>query len=188
MAITRFKNWWFLAVNGILFLLFGFLVILNTREAIEAMIKIFGYAMLGIGILVMIFGINNFRKDKQAGLILFESIAVIAIGLILGFFPQASIQLFMILAGIWIVIMGIIQLAVLATLREAPKLKNGLLINGLLTLALGIALFFDPFSWAVFLVKMIGVLALLFGILLIIFSFLLQKAMKKELDAPKITK
>ena len=180
MVEKKFKNWWFLAVNGIIFILFGLMVLFNTNEAIQAMIKYFGACLLVLGVILLIVGINNFRKDKQSGLVLFESIAVIAIGLVLAFFPDASVNLFMILVGVWFVIMGIVQLAILATLRDFSSFKNGLLINGLLTLGLGISLFFHPFSWAVFLVKIIGILAVLFGILLIWFSFLLRKVILSE--------
>ncbi|MCK9421064.1 MAG: DUF308 domain-containing protein [Bacteroidales bacterium] len=189
MATKRFKNWWFLALNGIIFVLFGILILLNTPDFIKTMITYFGIVLLVFGAILLIIGVNNFRKEKQAGMILYESIAAIAIGLILTFFPEGSVNLFMILVGVWIIIIGIIQLVILANLKESSSsLKNGLLINGLLTIALGIALFFNPFSWAVFLVKLIGVLAAIFGLLLICFSFVLRSVSTSDTTAPQAIK
>ena len=188
MATKRFKNWWFLALNGIIFVLFGILILLNTPDFIKTMITYFGIVILVLGVILLITGINNFRKEKQAGMILFESIAAIAIGLILTFFPEGSTNLFMILAGVWIVIIGIIQLVIFANLKESSSLKNGLLINGLLTIALGIALFFNPFSWAVFLVKVVGVLAAIFGLLLITISFFFRSFSASDPETPQVIK
>lgn len=188
MATKRFKNWWFLALNGIIFVLFGLLILFTSREDVKDIIRYFGITILVSGVIILIVGINNFRKEKQAGMILFESIAAIAIGLILTFFPEASVNLFMILIGVWIIIIGVIQLVILANLKESSSLKNGLLINGLLTIALGIALFFNPFSWAVFLVKVVGVLAAIFGLLLICISFFLRSVSASDQETPQAIK
>jgi uncharacterized membrane protein HdeD (DUF308 family) len=55
-----------------------------------------------------------------------------------------------------------------------------MLLNGLLTIGLGAVLLFNPFLWALFLVKIIGALAALFGILLIYFSLVLRKVKAVE--------
>ncbi|MEI7981450.1 MAG: DUF308 domain-containing protein [Bacteroidota bacterium] len=188
MATKHLKNWWFLSVNGIIFLLFGLLILFTSSEDIKIIIRYFGMAILLFGVIILLIGINKFRKEKQAGMILFESIAAITIGLILTFFPEASASLFMILVGVWIVIIGIIQLVILANIKETSSLKNGLLINGLLTIALGIALFFNPFAWAVFLLKLIGVLAALFGLLLVYFSFVIRTVSASDQTAPQAIK
>jgi uncharacterized membrane protein HdeD (DUF308 family) len=52
--------------------------------------------------------------------------------------------------------------------------KNLLLLNGLLTIALGVALLFNPFQWGIFLIKVIGAFAAIFGILLVYFSLKLR--------------
>lgn len=87
------------------------------------------------------------------------------------FFPQSSVSLFLILIGIWAIMIGVIQLVVLINLKHVVKSKNIIMINGLLTIGLGIALLFNPFQWAIFLIKLIGLLAAAFGIILTWFAF-----------------
>jgi uncharacterized membrane protein HdeD (DUF308 family) len=180
METRRFKNWWFLAVNGCIFTIFGFLILFFTEEAIKTILLYFGVLMLAGGAVMLLAGINNIRRDKAGAMILVESIVAMAIGIALVFFPEASVAVFLIMIGIWIIIMGIIQLVIIVNIRGEIANKNLLLINGLLTIALGAVLLFNPFQWALFLIKIIGAFAALFGILLIYFSLVLRKIKPRE--------
>ena len=174
METRRFKNWWFLAVNGLIFTLFGILILFFTQEFIKTMLLYFGVVMLVGGAIMLVAGINNIRRDKSAGMLLVESIVAIAIGIALIFFPAASVALFLIMIGIWAIIIGIIQLVIIVNIKGELAGKNLLLLNGLLTIALGAVLLFNPFQWAIILVKIIGAFAAIFGILLVYFAFVLR--------------
>lgn len=175
MEAKRFKNWWFLAVNGCIFILFGILILFFTQEFIKTLLLYFGIVMFAGGAVLLLAGINNIRRDRAGAMILVESIVALATGIALVFFPQVSVAIFLIMIGIWAIIIGIIQLVILVNLRGVMKEKNMLLLNGLLTIALGIALLFNPFQWAVILLKAIGLAAALFGVLLVYFSFVLRR-------------
>ena len=175
METRRFKNWWFLAVNGCIFALFGLLMLFFTQDFIKTILLYFGIVMLAGGVILLLAGINNIRRDKSGAMILVESIVAMAIGIALIFFPEASAAVFLIMIGIWAIIIGIIQLVIIVNIKSEIANKNLLLLNGLLTIALGAVLLFNPFQWAIFLVKIIGALAAIFGFLLIYFSFVLRK-------------
>jgi uncharacterized membrane protein HdeD (DUF308 family) len=175
METRRFKNWWFLAVNGLIFTLFGALILFFTQEFIKTLLLYFGIVMLVGGVVMLVAGINNIRRDKSAGMLLAESIVAIAIGIALIFFPEASVALFLIMIGIWAIIIGIIQLVIIVNAKGVISGKNLMLLNGLLTIALGAVLLFNPFQWAIILVKIIGAFAAIFGILLVYFAFVLRR-------------
>jgi uncharacterized membrane protein HdeD (DUF308 family) len=183
MEPKPFKNWWFLALNGIIFALFGLLLIFNTVEFIRTLVMYIGFGFLAMGIILAIAGLNRIMKDRSAAMILFEAIAGIAIGLLLVIFPDRSWELFMILIGVWFIVIGIIQLIVLVN-GKALANKNGLLINSLLTIVLGVLLFFNPLDWGAFFGKLIGVLSLLFGVALIYFSLALRSGKGPEISKP----
>ena len=186
METKRFKNWWFLAVNGLIFIVFGCLLLFFTQEVIKTLVLYFGILMLAGGAVLLLTGMNNIRKDKSAAVIMAESIACIAIGLALIFFLQASVALFLMMIGIWAIIIGIVQLVVIVNIKRSLNNKNVLLINGLLTIALGIALLFNPFEWAVFMGKIIGIFSGLFGIILVYFSFVLRSVKNMENTDPYV--
>ncbi len=175
METRRFKNWWFLAVNGCIFTIFGVMLLFFTAESIKTILVYFGIVMLAGGAVMLLTGINNIRRDKAGAMILVESIVAVAIGIGLIFFPEVFAKLFLIMIGIWAIIIGIVQLVIMVNIKGEIANKNILLINGLLTIALGAVLLFNPFLWAIFLVKMIGVFAALFGILMIYFSLVLRR-------------
>lgn len=163
-----------MAVNGCIFILFGILILFFKAEVIKTILLYFGIVMLAFGIIMLVMGINNLRRDKAGAMMLVESIVAMAIGLALISFPQASISLFLIMIGVWAIIMGIIQLVIIVNYKGDLPNKNLLMLNGLLTIALGASLLFNPFQWALFIVKIIGGFAMLFGVLLVYFSFVLR--------------
>jgi uncharacterized membrane protein HdeD (DUF308 family) len=174
METTHYKNWWFLALNGCLFTIFGLLILFFTQEFIKTILIYIGIVMLAGGAILLFAGINNLRRDKAGAMVLAESIIAVAIGLALLFFPAASVKLFLVLMGIWAIVVGIIQLVIIVNIKGEISGKNLFLLNGLVTIGLGILLLFNPFQWALFLVKIIGGAAALFGILLICFAFVLR--------------
>lgn len=180
MEKRKYSNWWFLGVNGLVFALFGLLIVFLGEEDIRTLLRYIGVVMLVVGGVLLGWGINSVRKDKAAGMVLVEAIASLAIGIALLFFPQASVSLFLILTGIWAIIIGIIQLVIIINVGNTLRIKNLMMVNALLTIAMGVSLLFNPFQWAVIIVRMIGVLATLFGLLLVWFSFNLRSLKEEE--------
>ncbi|MFH1159761.1 MAG: DUF308 domain-containing protein [bacterium] len=186
MERTGKKNWWFLAVNGLILILFGSLLLFFTKPVIETLVFYFGLVILVGGIILLLTAIYYLIKDKRAGMILFESIISIAIGVIIMLFPGDSLKVFLVLVGVWSIIIGVVQLVVLMNVKDGMASKNLLLLNGLLTIGFGVLLFFDPFTMAATLVKIFGVLAIIFGILMIYFSLVLKsiKPAEEQSSAP----
>ena len=170
----RYSNWWFLSLNGIIAILFGLLLLFFTQEVIISLVFYFGLLILISGGAMLVNGIININRGRKATMLLFESIATIAIGTIIMFFPQHSLQFFLIVVGVWAIILGIVQLIILINVKGEVAGKNIFLFNGLLTLAIGVVLFFNPFAIA-WVVKLLGVFSLVFGCVLIYLSFVLRK-------------
>lgn len=191
METKRFKNWWFLAVNGIIAILFGLLLIFMTREFIQTIVFYFGLLILLTGVILLFTAVYNLKKDKNIGLISVQSVISIAIGLIIMLFPGNALNLFLILFGVWAVIVGIFQLVVLVNIRRNLSNKNVFLFNGILTVALGVILILKPFELADVLAKILGIFSTVFGLVMIYLSFVIRKAAsigEKEPDKPDLTR
>ena len=180
MEKNGFKNWWFLAVSGLIFLIFGCLLLFFTREVIQTLVRYFGIVMLAAGAILLIAGIISIRKNRSAAMIMAEAIAGIAIGLALIFFTKDSIALFLMLTGIWAIVIGIIKLVIIVNIGGGLANKNLFLLSALLTITLGIALLFNPFEWANFMGKIIGLITTVAGLVLVYFSFVLRSLKKTE--------
>lgn len=161
-------------MNGCVFLLSGMLILLFTPEVIKSMLIYFGMVVLATGILLLLAGINNIRRDKSGAMILVDAIVAIAAGTALAFFPGSSMEIFLIVTGLWVLIVGIIQMLILLSLKGRVPAKRVFLFSGLLTIGLGAVMLLNPFQWAIIFVKIIGVFASIFGILLVYFSLVLR--------------
>ena len=171
------SNWWFLALNGIIAILFGLLLLFFTTGMIETLVFYFGLIVLLSGLGMLVTGIISLKKERKAGMLLFESIVTVAIGTIIMFFPQHSFQFFLIVIGVWAVILGIVQLILLVNIKGDLTGKNIFLFNGILTLGIGVVLLAFPNSIADLVGKLIGVFSLIFGSILIYLSFSLRSIM-----------
>jgi uncharacterized membrane protein HdeD (DUF308 family) len=176
METKTFKNWWLLTVNGLISAFVGLVMLLCTEAFVNAVIFYFAIILLASGAILLIASIYNIRKEKNVGMILLQSIAAVTIGLIMLLAPgDVVLHSFFLLIGVWAIVAGVFQLAVLVNAGKTLANKNIILINGLLTIALGVFLCLKPIVFATFVARLLGILAVLFGIIMIYLSFLVKK-------------
>jgi uncharacterized membrane protein HdeD (DUF308 family) len=178
METKSFRNWWFLTFSGLIAILFGLMLLFFTKEFIQTAIFYFGILILVTGLILLLTTFYYVKKNKNISMITIQSIATIAIGLIIMVFPQRSLELFLVVFGIWCIIVGIIQLVILFFLRKVLVHWPVLLINGLLTIVLGIIIVYHPFDIADSIGKLVGIFSIVFGIAMIYLSFVIRKAVK----------
>jgi len=175
METKPYKNWWFLAVNGVIALLFGLLLLLFPKEIILRVVFFSGLAIALGGLCFLFIAIYYLKKDRSVGMLMLQSIFSLVIGLGIMIFRDQSLHLFFILFGVWAIIVGIFQLVILVNIKRNLSNKNFILFNGLLTIALGIVMILKNEEVPVFLTKLLGVFAALLGIVMIYLSFIIRK-------------
>ncbi len=166
-------NWWVLAFNGLIALLFGLMAIFSPLDTLKVIIMYFGIVMLIVGI-AMLFGVYSSMKNKlNYGTDLISALVTIALGIVLAFFTERTLQIFVIVIGIWAIMLGIGQLLIMKDLKSKGD-KKFLLYSGLFTLVFGVLLFFNPFALASIFVVIAGVMSTIIGLVLISFAFKLK--------------
>lgn len=175
MESKLFKNWWLLAVNGIIAILVGILLLFTTPEFINTIVRIIGLVVLVGGVVLLITALYYLKKDRSVLMMMIQSVASITIGLIILIFPESSLKWFLILIGVWAVIVGLFQLVILINLGKNLANRNLILLNGLLTIALGVVLILYPVEFAGVIVKVLGIAAALFGAVMIYLGFAVRK-------------
>ncbi len=169
------SNWLTFLINGIIALIIGSLLLFVPVETVLTLVRYLGILILVAGIVLLIVAIRNIRSEEPYTMLMAEALAAVIIGALLLFYTQKSIEMFVILIGVWALIIGIVQVIISVKFREKLANHSLLLINGLLTAMLGILLFFNPFATVVILSYIVGLLALAVGVLLIYFSLLIKK-------------
>ena len=173
------QRWATLAINGAIAIIFGVLAIFVPGPTLITLVTYFGIVILLLGLAMLTGVILNIRNGLGYGTDMAEAILLIVIGVLLTFYTQQSLKVFVIIIGSWGVLIGILQLFI--AFKVDPELhgKNTLLINGGLTLLFGIILFFNPFQAAVFVLVLTGILAIAVGIILIILAIKMKNFFKE---------
>lgn len=181
---TLFKNWWMVALKGLLLLLFGLFAITRPESAIMTLVTYAGIVSLIAGIFLILTALANTNK-KGWGWTLAEGIFDIVFGGIILTYPFgsaiASAIIFSIFIGFWALLGGFSLIGNAFRIKKDKGSRWGIiLLGGILTTILGWVIISNPLSNSIALTVLIGVFAMLFGVATIIFAFEL-KSMKQKL-------
>lgn len=165
------NNWVVFVTNGIIALLFGLLILFVGQATIIGLVRIFGIVLLVAGLILFYFSYRSMKAKKSYLMVMIEAIVGVVIGLIMAINPGQSLNLFLTLVGVWAAIMGLLQIIMAIRLRK--KISNPMLFtfNGIITLVVGLLLFYSPMATLGTLLIIIGVLSVLAGILMIYLGF-----------------
>jgi uncharacterized membrane protein HdeD (DUF308 family) len=165
-------HWWALAIRGAIAIIFGLAALLRPDIALEALILLFGaYALVdGVFAIVGVFGGTRGRTPRW--LLLIEGIAGILAGLIAFVLPGLTAFVLLYLIAAWAVVTGIFEIATAIRLRQEIRGEWALIIGGALSVLFGVILaVIGPVAGLLSLIWLIGIYALVFGILMLITAF-----------------
>lgn len=164
------SNWWVLVFNGIIALLFGILAIFAPVDTLKVVVLYFGIIMLIVGVAILFGVYSNLKNKLNYGTDLISAVITIGLGVVLTFFTEKTLEIFVIVLGIWGIMLGIGQL-ILMSIMTSPGDRNFMLYSGIFTLLFGLLMFFNPFAIASIVVIIAGIMSLLIGVVLITFAF-----------------
>jgi uncharacterized membrane protein HdeD (DUF308 family) len=161
------NNWVIFVTNGLIAILFGLLALFVPTETIITLTLYFGLLILLGGLIMFFVSYRNMKAKKSYQLLMIEAIFAILIGAVIAISPGQSLNLFLILVGIWAVAIGLLQIIVSVKLRKKVSNHYMFTFNGIITLVFGLLLFYNPVGTTRALLTVIGILALAAGVLLV---------------------
>jgi uncharacterized membrane protein HdeD (DUF308 family) len=170
MAAILIGNWWALALRGVVAILFAIVAIFWPGMTAVVLVLWFGAYAFVDGVFALVAGLRAARHHGRSGPLLIEGILNIAIGVTCFIWPASALVALVYLIALWAIITGVALVAGGITLvRLSGELL--LVVGGLLSILLGIALFVQPAVGVVALSWWLGAYALLFGIMLLSAAF-----------------
>lgn len=150
-------------LNGILLLIFGLVALFFPGITLKVLGIYFAFTVL-VGGTVMTIGALRVRKSNPNW---FTMLAEGAIGIVISFIifaaPELLATVFLVVMGIWAIVLGLIFLFVYFK-RTLPVFSNTfLLIVSLLSLFIGAFIILDPFESTRIVTILIGIYAVLYG-------------------------
>jgi len=178
-------NWWLYAVRGLVAVLLGILAFTRPEQALQALVLVFGAFALVDGIFAMFAGIASYGFFDRWWAMLLEGVAGVIIGLLTFFWPNITGLVLLYMIAAWALITGIFEIVAAIQLRRLIKDEWMLILGGLLSILFGVLLFVFPVAGAMSVIWMIGIYAIVFGILEIILAFRLYGLRREVKTATK---
>jgi uncharacterized membrane protein HdeD (DUF308 family) len=165
------RNWWLIALRGVLGVIFGVIALLMPITTILALVLLFSAYMIVDGAFAVYASIRAAQQGESWGLLLLQGIASLAAGAIAFVWPGITVLAFVLLIAAWAIVSGCLMLA------AAFRTDSGrwwLVLGGAVALLYGILMIAAPLAGAVVLTWWLGAFALVFGVALVILAFQLR--------------
>ncbi len=167
------KNWWALALRGVLAILFAITAFVMPGLTLGLLLLVFGVYLVVDGIFALIAGVRAAERHERWGMLAFEGLVDLAAGVVIVMWPAPSLLAFIYFAAFWAIVTGSALLASAIRLhREHGEWM--LLVSGGLSLIWGVLVLLFPAAGVLVWAWWIGTYALLFGISMIVLSLRLK--------------
>jgi uncharacterized membrane protein HdeD (DUF308 family) len=173
MSAALARNWWLLALRGVLGILFGLIAFAFPGATILTFVLFFSAYMLVDGVFAILAAVRAARQHERWGLLVLEGLANIAAGVVAFIWPGLTILVFVLLIAVWALISGGFMLAAAFRLDREHG-RWWLAFGGVVSILYGIALVIAPMIGAIVLTWWIGAYALVFGVALLVLAFKLR--------------
>jgi uncharacterized membrane protein HdeD (DUF308 family) len=167
MITALAQNWWTFTLRGVLALLFGILAFVAPGATLTTLIFVFGFFAILNGLFAL-YAAWNLRSFDRWWVLLLEGLLGIAAGAIALFYPGAAAIAFLSILAAWAILVGILQIVAAIRLRKEIENEWSLGLGGLASVVFGVLLVVWPRSGLVAISWMIGLYAIVFGIMLLV--------------------
>ena len=161
------QNWWAAVIRGVVAIIFGLLAIAHPGFTFVILVLLFGAYALVDGIFAIISAIKEHAEHGRLWGLLLEGVAGIVLGLVTFFFTMVAVATAVFVIAAWAIITGILEFVAAVRLRQVVEGEFWLILAGIASIIFGVVIFLNPAAGVAAIGTIIGVYALIFGVLLI---------------------
>jgi uncharacterized membrane protein HdeD (DUF308 family) len=169
------QHWWLIALRGVLAIIFGVIALVWPGITLLALVIVFGAYALVDGVFALVGAVRRLDiSGTDRAWLAIHGIAGIIIGATVAFWPGITALILLVLIAIWLLLSGALQIAASFSLRRQLRNEWVLVITGILSIIAGIILVARPAVGALAVVWVIGIWAIIVGILQLVLGFRLR--------------
>jgi uncharacterized membrane protein HdeD (DUF308 family) len=172
------ENWWLLLLRGIAAIAFGVLALFWPGITLISLTLLWGAYMLVDGVFAVWAAISGRSAAPEMGprwWMAISGVISILAGLATFFWPGMTAFILLIFIGIWAIVIGVLTIWGAIQARKEIEGEWVLGLFGLLTIAFGLLVLFQPGTGALSLIWAIAGYSIFAGVLLIMLSFRVRK-------------
>jgi uncharacterized membrane protein HdeD (DUF308 family) len=170
------KIWIFAIVRGVLAIIFGLIAFFSPIATAIALAIVIGAYAIVIGVFDIIEAIRQRGSSPMVLRIVLGAVSIL-FGILVLVWPGMSLAILVIIVAVWAIITGILQ--IMSSVRHRAVPNSGWvwgIIGGALSILFGILLLIWPDTGLVTIIWIIGIWAVVWGIILIVLGLQLRKA------------
>ena len=175
MLIFYQRKWWLFLLRGLAAVLFGLLAIIWPELTVMTLVILFGAFVLVDGLFALLAGFVTVEGNPRWWALNIAGLLAVVIGVVTFIWPEITETVLLYFIAAWAVVTGLFRFIAALQLRQTIAGEWLMLLNSILSVIFGILLFVFPQEGAVGLVIVIGVFAMILGILNIIFGLQLRR-------------
>jgi uncharacterized membrane protein HdeD (DUF308 family) len=169
--------WWLVLIRGILAILFGLFALFAPGTALLALVLVFGAYAIIDGITAIIAGIRHRKDESHWGWQVFQGVVSLIAGIIAFVWPGVTVLAILFVIAFWSIIGGVAQIVESFTMRKRGLSSWGwTLAGGIVSVLFGIVLLAWPGAGLITLLWLVGVFALVFGVIFVVWALRLRKS------------
>lgn len=181
------KNRWWLFVRGVAAIIFGVLAFVWPGITLLALVLLFGAYALVDGATALMLVLKGHRPEGAGvWMLVLVGVAGIAAGIVTFFWPGITAVALLIVVAAWAIAHGIFELLAAVRLRKEIEHEWLLGLAGVVSIIFGLALIVQPNVGLLALVWLVGVYAVVLGILYIVLSFRLERFERRLRHASRV--
>lgn len=161
--------WWLIILRGVVALLFGIMALISVQFTLLFLVYLFGAYVLLDGILAIIVSLQERRSSSGWWVVFLLGIVGIVVGVLSFIHPGNVALLIFYLIAAWLIIAGFFSL--ISAILRATGTEWLSIIGGVLSIIVGVIFILHPTSSILSIVWLLGVFALVYGIIQIIRAF-----------------
>lgn len=176
------RNWWMLALRGLIAILFGLATFVWPGITLFVLVLLFGAYAFVDGIFALVAAFSDRAGKQRWWVLLLEGLAGIAAGILTFLWPGMTAFVLLYLIAAWAVVTGVLEIAAAIRLRQEIEGEWLLALGGVASIIFGILLAIWPGTGALAVVWLIGSYALVFGVVMLLLAFRLRNWSKGSQD------
>ncbi|TCO62456.1 HdeD family acid-resistance protein [Actinocrispum wychmicini] len=160
------RAWGLVVLRGVMALLFGLFSLIWPEITVLAFALLFGIYALADGIGLLMDAFRNPDKSNR-GIRIAGGVLGIVAGILAIAWPGLTVLALAVIIGVWAIITGFTEMA--AAFRLRKQIENEILLGlaGLVSVIFGVVVLAWPLAGAVTIAAIIGIFALVYGVVLI---------------------
>lgn len=178
------KSWRSLAMRGAASLVFGILAAFWPGITLLWLLVIFAAYALIQGVASAVAAVQNRKTNDDWWLMLLWGLVGIGAGVIAFMLPNLTAVVLVLVIGATALASGIVDVVMGVRLRKVIRGEGFLILNGIISIAFGVFVFFFPGAGALALVWLIAMYAIISGLLLLALAWRAKKWGDRHEESP----